>query len=252
MLRPRVIPCLLLRNSALVKTVRFAEPRYVGDPVNAVHIFNGKEVDELIFLDITASTDGRPPPFAAIEAVANECFMPITYGGGLRTTDAIGRIFAIGVEKVSVNSGFLDRPELVREAADRFGSQSIVVSIDARSTPAGYRVTRQSGRQLTDWEPQAFAVEAQRMGAGEILLTSIDRDGTMEGYDVELTASVAAAVDIPLVACGGAGNLGHLREVLTSGHASAAAAGSMFVYHGRNRAVLVNFPAADDLQSVTG
>jgi cyclase len=248
MLTTRVIPCLLLRNQGLVKTVKFKDPKYVGDPINAVRIFNDKEVDELLFLDITATIEGKRPPLKVISEIASECFMPLAYGGGIRGMDDIREILAVGVEKVCINSQAVEDPLFVRRAADVFGSQSIVASIDVKKTLFGkYAVYTNCGSRPTKLDPVAQAVLMEQMGAGEIFLNSIDRDGTMEGYDVELVRRVTSAVRIPVIACGGAGTVAHLRDAVKQGGASAVSAGSMFVFHGRHRAVLITYPSPEDL-----
>jgi cyclase len=252
-LRTRVIPCLLLSGTGLVKTVRFKNPTYVGDPVNAVNIFNQKEVDEVIVLDITATTERRPPPFQLISEMATECFMPLTYGGGVRSLQDMDALYRSGVEKVALNTVVADDPKLVQAAAERFGTQAVVVSIDARRRRRrrrGYRVCTNAGRRELGVGPAEYALEAQRLGAGEILLTSIDRDGTMQGYDTELIREVTSEVDVPVVACGGAGAIDDFRTAVEEGGASAVAAGSMVVFHGRNRAVLINFPSRAELEQV--
>lgn len=247
-LSARVIPSLLLKDGGLVKTVRFRHPRYVGDPVNAVRIFNDKEVDELVFLDITATVEGRRPPFQMLADIATECFMPLAYGGGIRTEEDAQQLFSIGVEKVIVNSAAIETPGLITALAERFGSQSIVVSIDARRSLLGrYEVYIHSGQRATGIDPFQHAVEMERLGAGEILLTSIDRDGTMSGYDLDLVRRVSEAVCIPLVASGGAGDIHDIAQVIARG-ASGAAAGSMFVFHGRHRAVLISYPERELLE----
>lgn len=251
MFRPRVIPCLLLSNSGLVKTVQFARPRYVGDPINVIRIFNDKEVDELAVLDITATSTSREPQFEHIAEMAGECFMPMSYGGGITTLQQIERILKLGVEKVCLNTAAIARPELVTEAAQAFGSQSIVVSLDVRRTFFGrYRVYTHAGRTGTNWDPIALARHMESRGAGELLLTAVDCDGTMAGYDLELTRSVANAVSIPVVACGGAGSIQDLGSAIKQGNASAAAAGSMFVFHGKHRAVLISYPSDQELHDV--
>jgi cyclase len=250
-LRTRVIPCLTLSGTGLVKTVRFKNPTYVGDPVNAVNIFNQKEVDEVVVLDITATTERRPPPFQLISEIATECFMPLTYGGGIRSIEDMERLFRSGVEKVALNTVVADDPGLVTAAAERFGTQAVVVSIDAkRRRRGGYRVCTNAGRRELRVSPAEHAAEAERLGAGEILLTSMDRDGTMEGYDTELIRAVASQVSVPVVACGGAGSVEDFRLAVEQGGASAVAAGSMVVFHGRNRAVLINFPRRAELERV--
>jgi cyclase len=249
MLIPRVIPCLLLRNGGLVKTIRFQNPSYVGDPTNAIKIFNQKEVDELVVLDITATAEGKAPPFPVIERFASECFMPVAYGGGLHRMQDVREIFRVGIEKIVVNTAAVEDPAFVREASACFGAQAVVVSIDARRQPGGgWEVYTRGGRKSTRLDPQKLAVAMQQAGAGEIFLNSIDQDGTMEGYDVDLIHYVASAVDLPVIACGGAGKLADIRRAIKEGRASAAAAGSMVVYFGRNRAVLINFPSPKELE----
>jgi cyclase len=251
-LKTRVMPCLLLRNRALVKTIRFEKPSYVGDPINTVRIYNELEVDELIFLDITATVDDKRPQLELIQEIAGECFMPFAYGGGVRTIDEMAAIFASGAEKVAVNSEAVDNPALIETAAARFGSQAIVASIDARKGRLrGYSVHTRGGRKDAKVDPVTHARNVERLGAGEILLTSIDRDGTMEGYDLDLVREVSAAVRIPVVACGGAGSVADFAAAKRSG-ASAVAAGSLVVYQGRNRSVLINFPSKPELRAALG
>jgi len=246
MLRPRIIPVLLLDGRRLVKTRRFTEPRYVGDPVNAVRIFNIKEVDELVILDLKAASDARPD-FALIREIASEAFMPVTYGGGVRTIEDMARLFDLGIEKVSLGYAAVKTPELLTAAAQRFGRQSIVVCIDVKRRFLGRcGVATNRGRDLGDREPEAFARVCVAAGAGEIFIQSIDRDGTRKGYDLDLISRVLAAVDVPVVACGGAGSLEDLRSVIQIG-ASGAAAGSLFVFHGKLEAVLISYPRPAEL-----
>ena len=248
-MRPRIVPCLLLRNTGLVKTTRFRDPVYLGDPINILRIFNDKEADEIALLDITASREGRAPDVAFIERLASECFMPLCYGGGVRTIEQMRAIFLAGVEKIAVNSAAASDPTLLRAAADRFGSQSVIVSIDVRRSFWGRSQVWLAARATAlDVEPEAYAAAAQEAGAGEILLQSVDRDGTMKGYDLELVRRVTSAVDIPVIACGGAGGIGDLVAVVRQGGAAAAGAGSMFVFQGRHRAVLINTPSDDELR----
>ncbi|MHA2301623.1 MAG: AglZ/HisF2 family acetamidino modification protein [Candidatus Thorarchaeota archaeon] len=248
MLRTRVIPCLLLRGQGLVKTIRFKNPTYVGDPINAVRIFNDKEVDELVFLDITATVEKRVPQMELIQDIATECFMPFGYGGGIHDVETAKRILKMGSEKVIFNTAATDL-ELIREAADLFGSQSVVVSIDVQRNRTGkYQVFTHSGTANTQKNPIQYAKSVEAAGSGEIFLNSINRDGTMDGYDIELVKSVTSAVNVPVVACGGAGNLGHFQEAIFKGGASAVSAGSMFVFHGPHRAVLINYPTQDELK----
>ncbi len=251
MLLTRVMPCLLLRKSGLVKTIKFKNPTYVGDPINTVRIFNEKEVDELILLDITATPENRSPNFKLITEIATECFMPFTYGGGVNTIEILDRLFELGVEKVAINSAGINNPEFVTEAAEKFGSQAIVISIDVKRKILGrYEVLTHSSKNKAGLDPVECAVLMEQAGAGEILLTSIDRDGTMEGYDLDLISHVTKAVSIPVVACGGAGELAHFDQAVNKAGASAVAAGSMVVYQGKNRAVLINFPSQAEISTV--
>ena len=249
MLRIRVIPCLLLRGAGLVKTVKFKDPIYVGDPINAIRIFNDKEVDELIFLDITASREGRGPALSAIRDFAGECFMPVAYGGGIRSLEDARAVLALGIEKVVLNTMAMRSPELVTALAREFGSQAVVVSIDARKKlTGGYEVMALGGSQKTGLKPSEHAQAMVARGAGEIFLNSIDRDGAQSGYDLTLIRSVADAVAVPVIACGGAGSLAHFGEAVNTGHASGVAAGSLFVFHGKHRAVLISYPARTELE----
>jgi cyclase len=250
MLRYRAIPCLLLKGQGLVKTVKFQDPKYVGDPINAIKIFNDKEVDELTLLDITASSEGRGPSFKVIEEVASECFMPLAYGGGIRSIQDIRAIVALGVEKVVLNTAAIHSPELIAEAAAEIGTQSVVVSIDvSKKFFGGYEVMGNRGRVKTGRDPLSFAQFLAKLGAGEILLNAIHRDGTQIGYDTDLIKLVSGGVSVPVIAVGGAGNLQDLAEAVQSG-AAAAAAGSLFVFHGRHRAVLISYPSFEELRGI--
>jgi cyclase len=250
MLSVRVMPCLLLRHSKLVKTVRFKDPDYIGDPVNAVKIYNDKEVDELIFLDITATPEGRPPNMKTIHEIADECFMPMTYGGGVRSIDDMKRIFELGVEKIAINTHAFQEPEMLSKAATLFGSQSIVAAIDVRKRMmGGYEVCCNSAKTTLKKDPVVWAKTVQDLGAGEILLTSVDRDGTYEGYDLDLIKMVSSTVSIPIIVCGGAGKVDDFRKAVDAG-ASACAAGSMVVYQGKGKGVLINFPSQQELRRV--
>jgi len=247
----RVMPCLLLRNRGLVKTIKFRDASYIGDPVNTVRIYNEQEVDELVFLDITATTQEKEIQFEVIDEIAGECYMPVTYGGGIRSVDQMSKIFSLGVEKVVINSAAVETPELISEAARRFGSQSIVVSMDVkRRFLGGYEIYTHGGTRRTRLDPITHAKRMSAAGAGELLVTSIDRDGTMSGYDLELTRAVSDSVEVPVIACGGAGSIDDFGLAVQQGGASAVAAGSLVVYQGTNRAVLINFPAREELESV--
>jgi len=229
MLKTRVMPTLLHKDLGLVKGVRFDSWRRVGSAMQSVKVYNMREVDELVFLDITATREGREPDYELVDDLADECFMPLTVGGGVRTVEHFERLLKVGADKVAVNTAVIERPEVIAEAAATFGAQCVVVSIDAlRSPDGGLEVLTHSGATPTGREPADLAAEAQERGAGEILLTSIDRDGTMEGYDIDLIRDVAAAVTIPVIASGGAGTYAHMAAALLEGGASAVAAASMF------------------------
>jgi imidazole glycerol-phosphate synthase subunit HisF len=247
MLFPRVIPALLLRERGLVKTVRFRKPVYVGDPLNTIKIFNDKEVDELVLLDIAATTQGRGPDIPFLAEACSEAFVPVAYGGGITTVEQMHALFTLGVEKVVVNSAAHDDPLLIRRAADRFGSQSVVASLDVKAhLLRGYRVHRANGTWDTGIDPIRYAQHMQKQGAGELLLTAIDRDGTFKGYDLDLIRAVSGSVDIPVVAFGGAASVADLGRAFRAG-ASAVAAGSLFVFQPPHRAVLISFPSRKDL-----
>lgn len=251
MLKTRVIPCLLLKNNGLVKTVKFKDPKYVGDPINAVKIFNDKEVDELIFLDISATIENRKPNFKVISDIANECFMPFGYGGGIRNLDDIKKLFNLGIEKVIINSYAFENPQFIKEASGIFGSQSIIVSIDVKKSLFGkYDVFTQSGKKNIKQDPVKYAILMENMGAGEIILNSIDRDGTMQGYDIELIKKVSESVKIPIIACGGANKIEDFGDAVKKGGASGVAAGSMFVFYGKHRAVLISYPSINELEKI--
>ena len=250
MLQSRAIPCLLLKDRGFVKTVRFQNPVYLGDPINIVRLFNDKEADELIVLDITATIKRRPPQYDVIATLTSECFMPLCYGGGVQTIEHMRTLFSLGIEKVSVNTAFIQDPELISRAADVFGSQAVVASIDVKSDWfGGNRVYTAGGRKNTGLDPTALAKDFERRGVGEILLNSVDRDGSMTGYDLDLIHEVSSAVNVPVIACGGAGTTKDLPAAIAAG-ASAAAAGSLFVYQGPHRAVLINYPSGQELRQL--
>lgn len=229
MLKTRIIPTLLFKDFTLVKGVGFDSWRRVGSVMQAIKVYNMRGVDELVFLDITATPEGRRPDFKTVDELADECFVPLTVGGGIRTVEDIRRLLQVGADKVAINTAAVQNPGIIRSAAQRFGSQCIVISIDARKrTGGGYEVFTHSGKRAAGIRPLDFAKKAEAFGAGEILLTSIDRDGTMSGYDIELVRSVTDAVSIPVIAAGGAGDSADVLEVLADGKASAAAAASVF------------------------
>jgi cyclase len=248
MRRIRVIPALLIQDGGLVKSVQFRDYKYVGDPINAVKIFNEKEVDELVILDISATAAKRPPDMAQIREIAGEAFMPMGYGGGVTTLEQIREIVTAGIEKIVINTAAFNDPNLVRRGADYVGSQSIVVSIDVRKNVWGkYKVYIKNGSVNSGKDPIEHAKDMSGLGAGEILLNSIDRDGTFKGYDTELIKAVSSAVGIPIVAIGGAAVLSDFASAIDAG-ASAVAAGSFFVFQGPHRAVLVSYPSQNDLR----
>ena len=243
MLNTRVIPALLLRNGSLVKTVKFGRFTYVGDPCNTVRIFNELEVDELLLLDITATREGRRPSHKILADVANECFMPIGYGGGIWEFEDARAILKLGCEKIVVNSCAVENPPFLTKLAEHFGSQAVIASIDvSRSFWGSERVWTRGGTKASAREPVEWAQEVEALGAGEILLTSIDREGTWNGFDLELVRLVSEAVNIPVIAHGGAGSVEHIAEVVHSAGASAVAVGSMVVFQKKGMGVLVSFP----------
>lgn len=251
MLRTRVIPCLLLRNESLVKTVQFTKFGYIGDPANTCRIFNELEVDELTFLDISASKQGCEPNYRVLADIANECFMPVSYGGGIPSVTIAERVLKLGFEKVVLNTHSLTNPALITEVSRAFGSQSVIVSIDVKTNFWGKPHCRgRSGTVNSKRHPVDWAKEVQQRGAGEILLTSIDREGTWSGFDIELIRQVTDVVSIPVIAHGGAGSLQHIGEAVKIGHASAVALGSMVVYQKQGMGVLVNFPEEKHLKAV--
>ncbi|MBS1946952.1 MAG: imidazole glycerol phosphate synthase subunit HisF [Bacteroidetes bacterium] len=248
MRRIRVIPVLLLHKGGLVKSVKFKDYTYVGDPINAVKIFNEKEIDEIIILDIDASREKRPPDMQKIKEIAGEAFVPLAYGGGIGTIDDIKELFYVGVEKVVFNTNAYHQPELITGAAKLAGSQSIVVSMDVKKNIFGkYNACVKNGTENTKQDPLIFAKRMQELGAGEIFLNNIDRDGTYNGYDLELIHKISSSLSIPLIACGGASSVEDFNKAVQHG-ASAVAAGSMFVFQRPHRAVLISYPSQDELK----
>jgi imidazole glycerol-phosphate synthase subunit HisF len=240
---PRVIPVLLLRNKGLVKTIQFKNHRYIGDPINAVKIFNEKEVDELIFLDIDASKEKREPPYDYLKEIASECFMPLGYGGGIRTVDQIKKLIQSGIEKVIINTAALTAPDFIKQACDMFGSSTIVVAMDVKKNLFGkYHVMSHSGVKVRITDPLQYASWLGEIGVGEIFVNNVDLDGTMKGFDISLLKSITQKVDVPVVACGGAGSLEDIFSVIKEAHVAAAAVGSFFIFYGRHNAVLITYP----------
>ena len=251
MLQTRVIPCLQLIGNSLVKTVKFKKPNYIGDPINTVRIFNELEVDELCFLDIRATLEKRAPDFEILRQIADECFMPLAYGGGVKDAATAQRILSIGFEKIIINSKIYESPNIISEIAAHSGVQSVVASVDVKKNIWGkyqvwsYDGTKNEGKDLIAW-----VQELEQLGAGEILLTAMDKDGTWDGFDIDMIRSVTDSVSIPVIANGGAGSLSHIGDAVKSGKASAVALGSMVVYQQKGMGVLVNFPDKDSLERV--
>jgi len=253
MFRPRIIPVLLLKGKGLAKTVRFKDPRYIGDPINAVRIFNDLEADELVFVDITASREKRCVSLDLVRQIGDEAYMPFAVGGGITGLDQMESLFKAGAEKVVINTGAVKKPGLIEDAARYFGSQSIIVSIDVKQNLfKRQKVYIRDGREKTRLDPAAWAGQAAELGAGEIMINSIDRDGMMTGYDLDLIRRLSDAVAVPVIACGGAGSLEDFRQGFDQGGAHALAAGSLFVYHGPRRAVLINYPSKNDISNLFG
>ncbi len=251
MLRTRVIPCLLLKNESLVKTVKFKKYNYIGDPVNTVRIFNELEVDELMFLDIFASKENRDINFKILQDIANECFMPLSYGGNIKSLSDVKKILQIGFEKVVINSNSFNNLQLIKEISDYFGVQSIVCSIDVKNTFWGNQsIYSHHGRKNQKLDIVQWAKKLESAGAGELLVTSIDKEGSWDGYDIKLIKSITDNVQIPVIANGGCGKIEHLCEVVKNANASACAIGSMVVYQKKDMGVLVNFPDRTKLENI--
>lgn len=248
MLRVRVIPVLLLQNKGLVKTIQFKSPNYIGDPMNAVKIFNEKEVDELIFLDISATKEHRKPNLVYLKEIATECFMPLGYGGGITTIEDIKNVLSTGIEKAIINSHAVENPDFIKEAALKYGNSTIVISIDYKKDLFGrMRVYTHSGTKKSKYHPLDFAKMMDEFGAGEVVINSIDKDGMMNGYDTQFIKEVVTSISMPAVACGGAGSVEDLKDVISKTHIQAVAAGSIFVYQSKMRGVLINYPKQMDI-----
>ena len=248
MLRPRIAPCLLVKNMGLVKTVNFNNEKYVGDPINAVRIFNEKEVDELIVLDIDATTTKREPDFRMIENLASECRMPFCYGGGIKTAEQALRLIGLGVEKIALSSAAVDSPELVSEIAEQVGSQSVVVVMDVKKNVmnGNYEIWTHNGKRCIRKCPIEFAQQLERYGVGEVIVNSIDRDGMMQGYDYTLVDKIRKSITVPMTILGGAGSLKDIGQLIRRYGIIGAAAGSLFVFKGVYRAVLINYPNIEE------
>jgi cyclase len=251
MFRPRVIPVLLLKNLGLVKSVRFKNFRYIGDPINAVKLFNDMGADELVFLDILANQEKRAISTDFVKRVGDEANMPFSVGGGISDLNEIRSVLKAGAEKVILNTIAALKPDFIKEASDEFGSSTITISIDVKKTLFGKeKVYISSGKKETIYSPVSFSKLVEEKGAGEIIINSIDNDGMMAGYDIDLIKRVSEAVNIPVVALGGAGSNDDLKTAVRDGFASAVAAGSLFVYHGPRRAVLINYPGQEELLEI--
>lgn len=244
MLRPRIIPSLLVHDNGLVKTVNFKNPKYVGDPINAVRIFNEKGVDELAVFDIDATVLGKEPNYSLIERLASQSMMPLCYGGGVKTVEQAQRIFSLGIEKIALSSAVLENPKLITEISERVGAQSVIVVLDVKKKMfGGYEVYTHNGKKGTGINPFKFAEEAQQLGAGEIVINSIDKDGVMKGYDMDLIAKVREKITLPMTVLGGAGSLEDMGKVIDKHGVIGVAAGSLFVFKGPYKAVLINYPS---------
>jgi imidazole glycerol-phosphate synthase subunit HisF len=251
MYRPRVIPVLLLKNLGLVKSIKFKNHRYIGDPINAVKIFNDKKADELVFLDINASKENRLISLEFVHKVGDEANMPFAVGGGIKTIQDIRSILENGAEKVVINTAAYENPEFIKEAVESFGSSTIVVCIDVKKNfYAKYQLVYKHGEKKVKEDPVEFAKKMEEFGAGEIIIQSVDRDGTYEGYDIDLIKLISKAVTIPVVALGGAANYTDFNFAVKDGFASAVAAGSIFVYHGPRKAVLISFPSNHEIKNI--
>lgn len=251
MLIPRVIPCLLLRGKGLVKGTHFKDHRYIGDPINAVQIYNTMGADELLFLDISATAENRIPDLQLIQKISDQCLMPFGVGGGIKSVEDARAILKAGAEKVCINTAAFERPELVSEIANTFGNQSVVVSLDVKKNWLGkYEAYVRCGSHKVGGDIFELAAEMERRGAGEILVNSIDKDGTMSGFDIEITRKIAGLCNLPVIVCGGAGSVHDLKTAITEGKADAVAAGSLFVFHGPRKAVLINYPNEKELKEI--
>ena len=252
MLYPRIIPCLLVHNKGLVKTVKFSNPKYVGDPINAVKIFNEKEVDELMVVDIDATVDKREPDYKMIENLAVECRMPLCYGGGIKTVQQANQIFSLGVEKIAISSIALENPNIITQIAERVGNQSVIVVMDVKKKLFGtkYEIWTHNSTKNSGKDPVEFAKQCEALGAGEIIINSIDQDGIMKGYDLFLIDKIRESISLPITILGGAGSLDDIGVLIKKHGIIGAAAGSLFVFKGKYKAVLINYPNRDEKEAL--
>ncbi|WBV61561.1 AglZ/HisF2 family acetamidino modification protein [Chryseobacterium camelliae] len=251
MLRPRIIPSLLIQDNGLVKTVNFKNPKYVGDPINAVKIFNEKEVDELAIFDIDATSKGLEPNYSLIERIANQSRMPLCYGGGVKTVEQAQKIFGLGIEKIALSSAVLQNPQLITDIADRVGAQSVIVVLDVKKKLlGGYEVYTHNGKKSTGINPFKFIEQAQELGAGEIVINSIDQDGVMKGFDMSLIEKAREKTSLPMTVLGGAGSLDDIEKIIDKHKIIGVAAGSLFVFKGKYKAVLINYPTKEEKEKL--
>lgn len=246
----RIIPCLLLRDHGLIKTIKYKGGRYLGDPINAIKIYNDCEVDELIILDIDATKEHRSPDFEYLKKLTQQCFMPVCYGGGITSVDTVKRLFELGIEKVSVNTSLYDNPNMVKECVALFGSQSIVASVDLKRDKSGnVSAWIKNGTELIKEDAFEYMKHIEEDGVGEVFINFIDHDGMMDGYDYEVISRISKHISVPLIVCGGASSTNDCKKAIDVG-ASAAAAGSIFVFWGRNKAVLINYPDKEEIEKL--
>ncbi len=251
MLRPRIIPSLLVHENGLVKTVNFKNPKYVGDPINAVKIFNEKQVDELAVFDIDATVLGKEPDYALIKKLANQSRMPLCYGGGVKTVEQAQKIFGLGIEKIALSAAVIENPDLITQIADRVGSQSVIVVMDVKKKlMGGYEIYTHNGKKATGINPVVFAEKAQKLGAGEIIINSIDQDGVMKGFDLNLIDKISEKISIPITVLGGAGSLQDIKKVIERNGIIGVAAGSLFVFKGIYKAVLISYPTQKEKEEL--
>jgi len=253
MLKMRVIPVLLLHNRGVVKTTNYKDPVYIGDPINIVKIFNEKEVDELVIFDIDASKEAKEPDYSLITAFATECFMPVCYGGGVTNLEQMRKIFSLGVEKISLNFATMSGIDLVKDAVQSFGAQSVIITVDVKKNILGkYKLYNHGRNRLEKIDIEEVVSIINDLGVGELIVNNVDRDGTQVGYDIDLIKKISSMTTIPVVTCGGASSLSSFSEARTEAGVSAVAAGSMFVFQGRHKAVLISYPKYDVLKQVFG